>query len=271
LAIEVFSADVTNVLCSSGQQPRDDMVSLYDGGDRRRDRQARQRRADRIRRFSENQKRTREWINFAEIAEWCSELSGSVVPDERARASAYEKLQRDLLEGDFEENGRSRVHYLHPWTVKARMTREWLQEMISMSSPTTIRTEYLDHCWLPRKLFQRWLAKHELSACPQRFEPKVETPSEPVSSWQADSPGLKPAPHKEIRAAIKAAYDAADAAGRKPPNIKELPAAVLPRLVEKGYHASGRLIQQVGDAQEFRLRRRRPGKTISSEQRAKQQ
>jgi hypothetical protein len=264
--IEVFSGDITSVLCS-GRQLRMDEVKLYGGGDRDRDQKARRWRADRILRFSENQKRTRGWINFAEIAEWCSELSGLVVPDERARSSAYEKLQRDLLEGDFEENGRSRVFYLHPSTVKARMTRKWLQDMVSMSSPTTIRREYFDHCWLPRSLFQRWLAKHEMPACPQRFEPKVETPPEPVSPWQADSHSLKPAPNKEISAAIKAAYDAADAAGRKPPNIKELPAAVQPRLEENGYCASARSIQKVGEAQEFKRRRRQPGRTISSEQR----
>jgi hypothetical protein len=73
-------------------------------------------RTNRIARFTEDQRRKREWINFAEIADWCSEVDGSVVPNESARASAYEKLQRDLLEGDFEENGRSRVLYLHPWT-----------------------------------------------------------------------------------------------------------------------------------------------------------
>ena len=269
--IEVFSADVTKVLCS-GQQPRIRKVNLYHGGDRQRDQQARQRRADRIRRFSENQKRTRHWINFAEIAVWCSELSGSVVPDEGARASAYDKLQRDLLEGDFEENGRSRVLYLHPWTVKARMTRHQMQDVIDSHPPATIRSEYFDHCWLPRKFFQRWLAKHELPTCPQRFEPRVETPagSEPVSALHVGSLALKPAPKKEISAAITAAYDAAHAAGRKPPNIKELPAAVLPLLEEKGYHASGRLIQHLGEAQEFRRRRRQPGKTISSEKRAQQ-
>jgi hypothetical protein len=81
-------------------------------------------------RFAEDQRRKREWINFAEIADWCSEVDGSVVPNESARASAYEKLQRDLLEGDFEENGRSRVLYLHPWTVKAKVTRQWMENMI---------------------------------------------------------------------------------------------------------------------------------------------
>lgn len=93
--------------------------------------------------------------------------------------------------------------------------------------------------------------------------PRVETQSEPVSP-----PALKPAPEKDIRAAITTAYDAAQAAERKPPNIKELPAAVLPLLEECGYHASGRLIQHHGEAQEFKRRRRQPGKTISSEKRA---
>ena len=192
-------------------------------------------------------------------------------PDESARASAYEKLQRDLLEDvDFEENGRSRVLYLHPWTVKAKMTRQHMQDMIDIYPPTTIRSEYFDHCWLPRKLFQRWLAKHELPACPQRFEPRDATPSEFVSPLHAGLPALKPAREKDISAAITAAYDAAHAAGRKPPNIKELPAAVLPLLEEKGYHASGRSIQHLGEAQEFKRRRRQPGKTISSEKRAQQ-
>jgi hypothetical protein len=101
-------------------------------------------------RFAEDQRRKREWINFAEIADWCSEVDGSVVPNESARASAYEKLQRDLLEGDFEENGRSRVLYLHPWTVKAKVTRQWMENMIETHPPATIRSKYLDHCWLPR-------------------------------------------------------------------------------------------------------------------------
>jgi hypothetical protein len=114
------------------------------------------------------------------------------------------------------------------------------------------------------------IRKHEMPARPQRLKPKVETPSQPFSQWQAESLALKLAPKPEISAAIKATYDAADAVGGKPPNIKELAAAVLPRLKEKGYRASGRAIQEVGDAQEFKRRRRQPGKTISSEQRSQQ-
>jgi hypothetical protein len=65
--------------------------------------------------------------------------------------------------------------------------------------------------------------------------------------------------------AIRCAYDAAEAARGKPPNIKELPAAVQPFLRQKGFSASGRHIGQLGDAEEFKMRRRPPGKTVASE------
>jgi hypothetical protein len=76
---------------------------------------------------------------------------------------------------------------------------------------------------------------------------------------------LKQASEAMIIKAIKSAYDAADAAGRKPPNIKELPTAVRPLLEEKGFYASGRYIEELGAAEEFKRRRRPPGKTVSSE------
>jgi hypothetical protein len=76
---------------------------------------------------------------------------------------------------------------------------------------------------------------------------------------------LKPAPERIIIEGIRWAYDTAEHEGRKPPNIKELPAAVRPFLQERGFSASGRSIQGLGEAEEFKRRRRRPGKTIASE------
>ena len=76
---------------------------------------------------------------------------------------------------------------------------------------------------------------------------------------------MKPAPDRIVIEAIRCAYDAAEAAGTKPPNVKELPAAVQPFLQQKGFRASGRRIQQLGAAEEFKRRRRRPGKTVASE------
>jgi hypothetical protein len=64
-------------------------------------REGRPQHEDRIRRFAVAQRRKRLWINFAEIAEWCSELDGSAVPNEVAREYAYTMLERDLLAGVF--------------------------------------------------------------------------------------------------------------------------------------------------------------------------
>jgi len=47
-------------------------IHLYGGGDRERDRRTRQWRIARIDRFTQRQRQMCEWINFAEIAEWCS-------------------------------------------------------------------------------------------------------------------------------------------------------------------------------------------------------
>jgi hypothetical protein len=148
--IELFRADVTNILCGGNQ--------------------ARQWRAERIRRFTEKQRHTRDWINFAEIAEWCSKEDQSILPNSEKSAAAYETLASDLLAGDFDENGSSHVLYLHPLTIKTRMTREWLRDAIDYNyDHVRGRSEYLTHCWMPRRMFERWLAKHRLAESPSRF------------------------------------------------------------------------------------------------------
>ena len=101
----------------------------------------------------------------------------------------------------------------------------------------------------------------------------------PPSWWSDDSRGenqpsrssgqLKQAPERIVIEAIRCAYDAAEAAGTKPPNIKELPAAVQPFLQKKGYWDSGNHIMQLGHREEFESRRRPPGKTVASERRKK--
>ena len=134
----------------------------------------RQWRAARIQRFTQKQQQTREWINFAEIADWCSKEDHSIIPSEDKRAVAFETLARDLLSGVFEENGRSRVLYLSPATTKARMTRAWLHDAIHHSYDNNGgRSEYLPHCWIPRQFFERWLARNRLQESPSRFGPLV--------------------------------------------------------------------------------------------------
>jgi hypothetical protein len=156
-------------------------------------------RTARIERFTKIQRDKREMINFAEIAEHCSEESG-IVPNEVARETAYEKLLADSLERDFEKNGVSQIMYLHPYTSKTRMTREWLIGLLEFKNAdrATIISQYLAHCWMPRVFLERWLAKHRMEPRPQRFEPKRQTLS---ATTQPSSPPRFQAP-QESRAGI---------------------------------------------------------------------
>ena len=168
---------------------------LYRGGDRERDQRTRQWRAERIKRFTERQRRTRDWINFSEIAEWCSKEGQSIVPDEEKSAVAFDTLASDLLAGEFEE-GRSRVLYLHPATTKARMTRELLQDAMDHNyDGDQGRSAYLAHCWIPRSLFQRWLAKHRLrvnSPCMLEHNPEAKSSVPAAKAGRPPKPATPP-------------------------------------------------------------------------------
>jgi hypothetical protein len=73
---------------------------------------------------------------------------------------------------------------------------------------------------------------------------------------------LKKAKKDDIRAEIKAVLDAAEAAGEKPPNTKQLPNAVLPRLIARGLKETKSAIQKL--APEFKSRLWPQGKRWSS-------
>jgi len=137
-----------------------------------RDRCARQWRAARIKRFEKRQQEAREWINFADIADWCSKEDQSILPDERKREATFDTLASDLLAREFEENGRSRVLFLHPTTAKARMTPEWFKDVRDHNYDGDHGRSYLAHCWIRRRLFERWLVRHRLPAQPPRFQPQ---------------------------------------------------------------------------------------------------
>ena len=134
-----------------------------------------ERRAAAIDRFAAKQRRKRQFINFAEIAEWCSREDGSILHNPEKRAAAYDALAADLVHGDFQCDGRSQVLFLHPTVQGARMTPDWMK-IATEGDLDGLRgmAEYLPYCWIPRALFERWLAKHRLTPTPVAFEAIVE-------------------------------------------------------------------------------------------------
>ena len=119
-------------------------------------------------------------INFLKIVEWLAEERGDRVNPLQAHRTyemlrAYDMLLRDLLDGDFEEGGRSQVRYLNPnLREEPRMTRAFLHKITRECTDRETVHLHLSWCWIPRRLFERWLENHRLEASPARFEPQED-------------------------------------------------------------------------------------------------
>jgi hypothetical protein len=84
---------------------------------------------------------------------------------------------------------------------------------------------------------------------------------------QDRSDELRMASASMIDTEISDAYSAAERAGQKPPNIKEIAKVVQDGLLAKGYQASVPKIQKLAEAEKHKRRRRKPGATVASEKR----
>jgi hypothetical protein len=85
----------------------------------------------------------------------------------------------------------------------------------------------------------------------------------------SDTVSLRSAPEPEIHKAITAAYDHAETASAKPPNLREIIKPVQAILCDQGYKVSGSQIQKLAESPQHQIRRRQAGKTIASEMRRK--
>src|SRR5262245_1704215 len=163
---------------------------------------------ERIRRFEEDQRRKRQWISFVEIAEWYSGLEIPTNPKRAAAAAeqAYTILQTDLLAGLFEEGGRSLLLFRFPGVnfTAGKMTRRRLQAAIDDDPDGEHVRLLLRHCWLPRKLFERWCEWRHLPKSP-RFQPSQESlpgGAEPSGIQPREVPVPRPQDDNERRGLV---------------------------------------------------------------------
>jgi len=139
-------------------------------------------RAARLRRivqFTEQQRTRREWINFAEIAEWYR----NAVPS-RTDQDARNALRAAVLSGDFETDGRCRLMYLHSrlslLRMQRRLTRDMLQEIIPIvQSEEIIWADYLGCCWISNSDARSWFEQQNLTppAVLSRVVPTAPSPT----------------------------------------------------------------------------------------------
>jgi len=132
-------------------------------------------------RFGRMQRRSREWLSVNEIAEWCAQLEGVVVPNEKARLHAYRMFAQDISEGFFELWGASSVLFLTPELSYPRrpMARLGSAEQVWQVLDLEILIEaYLKHCWIARGDFRRWCEYHELPSNPRRFRRPPRRPAD---------------------------------------------------------------------------------------------
>jgi hypothetical protein len=132
---------------------------------------------------------------------------------------------------------------------------------------TYVSFEDLKRRW-PPKHSSLPTAGHETSAV--AVSPLQEKPPDlkkTEDEQQPSTPRLRSAPTDKIEVAIRAAYDDAQLADQKPPNLKEIIEPVKRKLSAQGLEASGLRIQELAGAEVYKNRRRKPGATVSSERR----
>jgi hypothetical protein len=157
------------------------------------------RRQQRIDEFVKQQRIAREWITFAEIANWCaaSVTGASSDAEDQARRVAYDRLDRSARDGEFERAG-----YCQGRATSTRSKILYLDALVTLggASPrfrlTREQLGYVDHirdlpgdCWLPRELVRRWLAAHSYP-WPEHFDPMQETRTDDLAGIRTrTSPG----------------------------------------------------------------------------------
>jgi hypothetical protein len=202
-----------------------------------------------------------DWLSLALLVPaWASELAQAGINPSQLEDDLWQALHRDITVGCFDHSGpRRNGRRLGLAVIDHNGRFRYVSGRLLGTVHFPFRKQG-HRIFLAKKAIPDFARRHRLrlpSLCSDATKRETQ-PSRPQVE-------LKPAPDRIVIEAIRRAYDNAEDAGRKPPNIRELPAAVQPFLQRKGFSASGRRIQQLGDDGEFKRRRRPPGKTVASE------
>jgi hypothetical protein len=217
----------------------------------------------RIIKWCVRQRISHQWVCLADVADWCAQPFGDIMPDEARRARAYQALAKSIVDGEFNKQARPVILLANgcaimPTQPKLRLDSARLENWLKYQRPS----EILMFCWAPREMCERWLAARGMKPLPW-----LNTTIDAVASNKAkpdqvpeQMPELRTASGQRIREAVRAVYDEAE----KPPNINEVYRPVQDRLRAAGRRASKKAIQEIAGEQEFARRRLPVGVTLKS-------
>jgi hypothetical protein len=148
---------------------------------------------DMIQHFLEDQQCKREWIPTTEIAEWYSDLSGATPNKSALEEDALKMIERDLLAGLFQRDGRSQILFRCPGVSLAhgKMTPQWLREAIIYNWDREHGRYYLRYCLLRQDVFQDWCARHHLPVSAPRFQPHPRRPVVKTGGAEDETSAIK--------------------------------------------------------------------------------
>jgi hypothetical protein len=129
-----------------------------------------------IERWQERMRQSREWVCFADLADWCARESGTINPDERKKVNAYRQLGESLKLGKFGTGKHTRVPFPDGLILKG--TKRWIrmttQTYEQISEEGRGWEAVLEGCWIPRDLARQWLEAKRLALPPWLSSPESE-------------------------------------------------------------------------------------------------
>jgi hypothetical protein len=138
-----------------------------------------------IRKWKGRQRRQREWINFADMADWCSRMPGDVARDRTRQAQGFLDLLDAVLAGEFDQAGRCRVGYLPGATTIAEPLRLHLQvDYLRDCRDAGAASAVLADCWAPRVLCLRWFKARGIKPPPGLHDREAKPAASPTTNEQ---------------------------------------------------------------------------------------
>jgi hypothetical protein len=129
----------------------------------------------RIAEWVARQELSREWVSFADIADWCARKPGGVKRDGDRRAQAFRDLGQSVITGEFSRAGRWYV--VRPpdgptplsEPLRLRVTLAWLRRWPAFHGGMTIPDQELARWWVPRDLSTAWFERRQIALPPWLF------------------------------------------------------------------------------------------------------